>query len=229
MERQVSTFDLVILDCDGVLVDSEVISNRVLAEAVTALGLPMTLEETIATFMGRSMAACVAILEARLGRPIPSGWVDGFRDRTFEAFRRELRPVEGVEAALDRITVPTCVASSGPPEKIRTTLGVTGLLPRFDGRIFSADDVGRGKPHPDLFLHAASQMGAAPARCAVVEDSVFGVQAGVAAGMTVFGYATLTDAAALTAAGARAFDTMAELPRLLADPGALSDCSPPRR
>jgi HAD superfamily hydrolase (TIGR01509 family) len=210
-------FDLVIFDCDGVLVDSEVISNRVLAEAVTALGLPMSLEETIATFMGLSMEACVAIIEARTGRPVPSGWVDAFRARTFAAFHRELHPIEGVEAALDRISLPTCIASSGPPEKIRITLSVTGLLPRFDGRIFSATEVPRGKPHPDLFLHAAARMGAAPARCAVVEDTLFGVQAGVAAGMSVFGYATLTDASALTTAGARAFDTMAELPRLLAE------------
>lgn len=208
-------FELVIFDCDGVLVDSELLSNRILAEAVNALGLPMSLEETIDTFMGRSLQACLTIIEARIGRAVPPGWTDDFREQTFAAFRRELRAVDGVEAALDRIDTPMCVASSGPPEKIRLTLGLTGLLPRFDGRIFSAYDVGRGKPHPDLFLHAARCMGVQSAACAVVEDSVHGVQAGIAAGMQVFGYVSLTDGAVLAAHGARVFRTMDELPRLL--------------
>ncbi|HWK90262.1 MAG TPA: HAD family hydrolase, partial [Longimicrobium sp.] len=167
-------------------------------------------------FVGRSMGACVAIVEERIGRPVPAGFTDDFHARTFAAFRAELRAVAGVEQALDAIALPTCVASSGEPAKIRFTLGLTGLLPRFDGRIFSAAEVQRGKPAPDLFLHAASRMGAVPERCAVVEDSLLGVQAGAAAGMTVFGYAERTDAAALAAAGAtHVFTSMHELPGLL--------------
>jgi len=207
--------ELVIFDCDGVLVDSELLSNRVLAQTLAEVGLPMSLEETIATFMGHSMSACIAIIEERTSRPIPPNFVSDFRDRTFEVFRRELRPVPGIESVLATIDLPYCVASSGPPEKIHLTLGITGLLPRFAGRIFSAVEVERGKPHPDLFLHAAYEMGVAPTACVVVEDSIRGVQAAVAAGMRVFGYADLTDADALAAAGARVFRSMSELPALL--------------
>lgn len=208
-------WELVIFDCDGVLVDSELLSNRVLAQMLAEIGLPMSLEETIAAFMGHSMAVCVTIIEGRTGRPIPATFVADFRDRTFDVFRRELRPVLGIESVLDAIGQPFCVASSGPPEKIQLTLSTTGLLPRFQGRIFSAVEVARGKPHPDLFLHAASKMGVAPAACVVVEDSVRGIQAAVAAGMHVFGYADLTDAGELAAAGAHVFRSMDELPMLL--------------
>ncbi|HEU0014243.1 MAG TPA: HAD family hydrolase [Longimicrobium sp.] len=214
-------YGLVIFDCDGVLVDSEPIANRVFAEMLAELGLPLGYEETVRTFVGRSMPACVAIVEERIGRPVPAGFTDDFRERTFAAFRRQLRPVAGVEQALDAIALPTCVASSGEPAKIRFTLGLTGLLPRFEGRIFSSVEVERGKPAPDLFLHAARRMGVTPERCAVVEDSVLSAQAGAAAGMTVLGYAERTDAAALAAAGAsRVFTGMRALPALLAGPAA---------
>jgi HAD superfamily hydrolase (TIGR01509 family) len=210
-------WELVIFDCDGVLVDSELLSNRVLAEMLSEMGLPMSLEETIATFMGHSLPACIAVIEERTRRPIPGNFVADFRDRTFDAFRRELRPVPGIEPVLDTIGRPFCVASSGPPEKIHLTLSVTGLLPRFTGRIFSAVEVARGKPHPDLFLHAAQQMGVVPSACVVVEDSVRGVQAAVAAGMQVFGYADLTAPDVLAGAGAQVFRSMDELPALLRD------------
>ena len=208
-------WDLVIFDCDGVLVDSEPIANRVFTDLLNEIGLRTTLEETMRDYVGRSMASCMAIVGERLGRPVPDDFVDAFRDRTADAFRAELRGVPGIEAALDAITEPTCVASSGEHRKIRLSLGLTGLLPRFEGRVFSAEDVARGKPHPDLFLHAARVMGADPARCAVVEDSPLGVRAGVAAGMTVFGFAARTDAAALAALGATTFDDMTRLPALL--------------
>jgi HAD superfamily hydrolase (TIGR01509 family) len=208
-------WELIIFDCDGVLVDSELLSNRVLAGMLAEIGLPMSLEDTIATFMGHSMSACVGIIEERTRQAIPATFVADFRERSFDVFRRELRPVPGIEAVLDVIDQPFCVASSGPPEKIRLTLSTTGLLPRFEGRIFSAVEVARGKPHPDLFLHAADKMGAVRAGCAVVEDSVRGVQAAVAAGMHVFGFADLTDADELAAAGAHVFRSMRELPDLL--------------
>lgn len=210
-------WELVIFDCDGVLVDSEPIANRVFSELLGEVGLPMSYDETVRTFVGRSVATCVGMVEERIGCAVPEGWVDDWRRRTLDAFSRELRAVEGVQAVLERLDVPFCVASSGEPSKMRFTLGMTGLLPRFEGRMFSAVEVPRGKPAPDLFLHAARRMGAAPARCAVVEDTAVGVQAGAAAGMTVFGFAAMSDPDALRAAGAaHVFHRMHELPHLLA-------------
>lgn len=206
----------VIFDCDGVLVDSEPISNRVLAEALTGIGLPMTAEESTATFMGRSWASLVEIVEGRLGRAVPADLRARYLDRIFAAFERELQPVPGIAAALDRIALPWCVASSSSHEKMRFTLGHTGLLERFEGRLFSATEVTQGKPAPDLFLHAAARMGWAPEQCAVVEDSAPGVQAALAAGMTALAYAGRTDPALL--AGAQVFTRMAELPALLQPP-----------
>jgi len=205
----------VIFDCDGVLVDSEPISNRVLAEVLTEVGLATTVESSMRDYMGRSWTACEEIFEARLGRKLPPDFADRFWTRVEAALRAELRPVPGIHDALARIATPTCVASSGRPEKMRITLGMTGLLARFEGRIFSALDVSRAKPWPDLFLHAAARMGAPPATCVVVEDSPRGVEAGVAAGMRVLGFAARTDAAALEAAGAEVFGDMLELPERL--------------
>jgi HAD superfamily hydrolase (TIGR01509 family) len=211
-------FELVIFDCDGTLVDSEPAGNRVLAELLTEIGLPTRYEESVRDYMGRSVASCIEIIEGRLGRPVPDDFVERLRERTFAAFRRGLEPIPGVREALDRIRLPCCVASSGPPEKMRLTLGLTGLLERFDDRLFSATEVSRGKPSPDLFLHAAARMGAAPERCAVVEDSALGVRAGAAAGMTVFGFAAATAPEALQAAGATTtFQEMSILPTLLED------------
>jgi HAD superfamily hydrolase (TIGR01509 family) len=208
-------FELVIFDCDGVLVDSELLSNRILAEHLTAIGLPTTTEDSVRDYMGRSLSAALAVVEQRLGRALPPGFAEAYYEETFAAFARELEPVAGIHDALDQIALPSCVASSGPHAKIRHSLGLTGLLERFDGRIFSAADVEHGKPAPDLFLHAAATMGAAPERCVVVEDAPAGVQAGRAAGMTVLGYAGLTDADELRAAGARTFERMADLPSLI--------------
>lgn len=205
-----------IFDCDGVLVDSEPIANRVLYEALIALGLDCDAAETERATRGLSMASVLTWAEARLGRPLPDDFVERVQARTFAAFRAGLEPVPGVAAALERIPIPICVASSGEAEKIRLSLGLTGLLPRFEGRVFSATEVARGKPYPDLFLHAARVMGAESAACAVVEDSLPGVEAGRAAGMTVLAYADGRDAGPLGAAGARVFADMAELPDLLA-------------
>jgi HAD superfamily hydrolase (TIGR01509 family) len=206
----------VIFDCDGVLVDSEPIANRLLAEALSGIGLTMTTEESSAAFMGRSWASNLEEIEARLGREPPLDLETRYHDDMRAAFERELEPVPGIVAALDRIELPWCVASSSTPAHIRFVLEHTGLLERFADRLFSATEVQHGKPAPDLFLHAASRMGWEPARCAVVEDSQAGVQAGLAAGMTVFGYAGRTDPALL--AGARTFARMEELPELLQPP-----------
>ncbi len=204
-----------IFDCDGVLVDSEPIANRVLALSLSEIGLATTVESSMRDYMGRSWPACVEIFEARLGRPLPPAFEASFWARAEAALRAELRPVPGIHEALERIPTPTCVASSGRIEKMRVTLGVTGLLGRFEGRIFSAADVPRAKPWPDLFLHAAERMGASPATCVVVEDSPRGVEAGVAAGMRVLGYAERTDAESLAAAGAEVFRDMRELPEII--------------
>jgi HAD superfamily hydrolase (TIGR01509 family) len=211
-------FDLVIFDCDGVLVDSELIANRVFAALLNELGASVTLDDMFERFVGHSMADCLLIVEELLGRKPPSDLVETLRARTVPELAAELKPVRGIEAVLDSLAaaeVPFCVASSGDHDKMRTTLGITGLLPRFEGRLFSATQVARGKPAPDVFLFAASSMGALPERSAVVEDTPTGTQAGRAAGMTVFGYAGHTPRARLAAAGAVAFDDMAALPSLL--------------
>ena len=205
----------VIFDCDGVLVDSEVISNRVLAEVLTRAGLPMTTAESTALFKGRAWAQNLAVIAERMGGAPPAGLTERYRAAR-DAALAAVEPVPGVVEALDRIDLPDCVASSGDHQKMRLTLGATGLYDRFAGRIFSAVDIGGvGKPAPDLFLHAAERMGFDPASTAVVEDSLPGVQAGVAAGMTVLAYATDGEAPALEAAGGRVFTDMAALPGLL--------------
>lgn len=208
----------VIFDCDGVLVDTERSANAVLASLIGELGISMTPEQTMSTYMGRSWASCMEILEAELGRPVPADFGDRYRAGTADAWRRELEPVPGIVAALDAIELPSCVASSGEHERIRLTLGLTGLLPRFEGRIFSATEVARGKPAPDLFLHAAERMGFDSATTVVVEDTVPGVEAGRAAGMRVLAFARLTPSAALADAGGEVFDDMRLLPGLLRAP-----------
>jgi HAD superfamily hydrolase (TIGR01509 family) len=206
---------LVILDCDGVLVDSDRIALRIQAERITALGLPTTYEDCVREFLGLGMAGTLRNLEERLGGPLPEGWAEELDAAVREAFRRELRPVAGIVAALEEIDAPTCIASSGSQEKMRLTLGLTGLRERFAGRIFSADEVERGKPAPDLFLFAAERMGAAPEDCVVIEDSPFGAAAARAAGIAALGYAPDGDGQALAREGAAVFTSMSELPELL--------------
>jgi len=209
-------FDLVIFDCDGVVVDSESIDEEVFGDFMRSLGVALPLAERRELFLGRGLVECVAILERLAGRPVPAGALDSYRTDRDRAMRERVQPVPGIRAALEGLRVPYCMASSGEHSKMQATLGSTGLLPLFAGRIYSTTEVARGKPAPDVFLHAAAKMGAAPARTAVIEDSVNGVLAGRAAGMTVFGYAGLVDAGRLAAAGAHAvFTRMQELPALL--------------
>jgi HAD superfamily hydrolase (TIGR01509 family) len=182
---------LVIFDCDGVLVDSEIISNEVLASAVTAEGFPTTRYEARRAYQGMPLADVVAALEAKLGRKLPDDWLDRYERDRDQAFHRGLAPVPRAVQAVKRVSaagVKVCVASQGKLEKTRLTLGLTGLRDLF-GRdaLFSAYSVSRGKPHPDLFRHAAATMNAKPSRCAVVEDSPSGVAAAVSAGMRALG------------------------------------------
>ncbi|WP_380280118.1 HAD family hydrolase [Kitasatospora purpeofusca] len=212
---------LVIFDCDGVLVDSERIAARVQIALGAELGWPLTEEEVVERFIGRSMASIDGQVAARLGRASADRWWAEFVRRHEVEVDAGLEPVDGLPEALAAIALPTCVASSGSHEKMAHTLGRTGLFDRFAGRIFSATEVARGKPEPDLFLHAARRMGVPPSACAVVEDSAPGVQAARAAGMRAFGYAGgLTPAARLAGPGTVVFEDMRELPALLAAHGA---------
>jgi HAD superfamily hydrolase (TIGR01509 family) len=204
-----------IFDCDGVLVDSEVVANTVLAGLVTEMGLPTSTEESIARYMGLSWASIEARVASEIGADPPADFRQRYWEGVVAAWEAALSPVPGVVEALDRIDLPYCVASSGDHERIRLTLGLTGLLPRFEGRIFSATEVLRGKPAPDLFLHAARSMGFEPSQTTVVEDTLPGVEAGRAAGMRVLAYAALVDPQRLEEAGGVVFTDMRHLPDLL--------------
>ena len=208
-------FDLVIFDNDGVLVDSEWHANGILAGLLTEFGLPCTREDCIRDYLGSTMVRVRAIAEARSGRALPRDLEDRYHEQLFEVFRTRLTAVPGVIDVLARLATPTCVASSGTHERIRLALTTTGLLPRFEGRIFSAQDVARGKPEPDLFLHAAHVLGIRPERCAVIEDSPLGVEAANRAGMTAFGFARMTPPERLAQATGGVFTSMDELLPLL--------------
>jgi HAD superfamily hydrolase (TIGR01509 family) len=211
-----SRTQLVIFDCDGVLVDSEPVANRTLGLMLRGLGLGLSQEQIFQNFVGYSLPHCLRVIEGMLGRAPPENFLRELQERTFAAFRTELRAMPGIGDALDLLAVPFCVASSGDHEKMNTTLGITGLLPRFAGRIFSVTQVARGKPAPDVYLFAARQLGVEPSACVVVEDTPPGVQAGVAAGMTVFGYCAHTPEHKLKAAGAhRTFDDLRALPEMV--------------
>lgn len=210
---------LVIFDCDGVLVDSERLLVPIDAAILGELGWAITEEEVVRRFLGRSAEECDRDIEAHLGRPIPPEVADEVARRYEEAFRTSLQPVPGVVAALDALearSVATCVASSSTHERLRLMLGLTGLLDRFEGRIFSATDVARGKPEPDLFLFAAESMGVAPPDCVVVEDSPYGLRAARAAGMPAVAFAGgLVPRERLELDGATLVDDMSELTGLL--------------
>ncbi len=210
---------LVIFDCDGVLVDSEVISNTVLARLLSEEGLPTTLAQARRDYQGLLLEEVVCGAEAKLGRSLPAGWLERYERERTHAFREELQAVLGAAATVARIHaagIAVCVASQGKLEKTELSLELTGLRPLFGERaLFSAHAVPRGKPHPDLFLHAARTMGAEPAACVVVEDTPSGVTAAVAAGMRVLGYAADSDEQALRTAGAEIVHSLGEVPSLL--------------
>jgi HAD superfamily hydrolase (TIGR01509 family) len=215
----VSRPSLVIFDCDGVLVDTERLTVGVEARILTDLGWEMTADEVVRRWMGRTTKTQLDDLEAHLGPERAQEFERRITDELVDVFDRELAAIEGVADLVEQVHaagVPTCVASSGTHERMRHTLGLTGLYDAFAGRIFSATEVEHGKPAPDLFLHAAAECGVEPAECVVIEDSVYGVQAGVAAGMTVYGFAGgLTPEEDLAQAGAVTFEAMADLVPLL--------------
>jgi HAD superfamily hydrolase (TIGR01509 family) len=209
------SYDLIIFDNDGVLVDSEPISNTILSGYLTELGHPTSYEDSLRDYMGAAVHRVHDLVFERTGRRLPEDFDHTLHSRVFAAFERELQPVPGVVdvlAELRALGVPYCVASSGSHERIRVGHRSAGLAEWFREEIvFSAEDVGRGKPAPDLFLHAAAAMGVPPERCVVVEDSRLGVQAAQAAGMDVLGFTAMTPA--LRLAGAKEF--FAEMKELL--------------
>ncbi|MQS07368.1 HAD family hydrolase [Streptomyces alkaliphilus] len=218
-----SPVELVIFDCDGVLVDSERIALRINVELGAEMGWTMDEEEILDRFLGRSGAAVRAQIAERLGEAGATEWDQRYQERLHAAIPTELTPVPGIRSALaaladreERGELRTCIASSGDHAKMRLTLGTTGLYPLFEGRIFSTTEVARGKPAPDLFLHAARRMGAEPASCVVVEDSHHGVNAARAAGMRSLGYAGgLTRPERLAGPDTIVFEDMARLPELI--------------
>lgn len=206
--------ELVIFDNDGVVVDSELLANEVLADLLTEHGHPTSLEESIRDFMGGTLSGVRSAIRQRSGQNLPADFDESYHRRLFEAFSTDLRPVEGIQSVLEGLEAPFCLASSGTFDRIVRSLTVTKLFDYFAGRIFSAEQVAHGKPAPDLFLHAASTMAVPTSRCVVIEDSPNGVAAARAAGMTVLGYVALTPAQRLSGADAT-FATMGELLPLL--------------
>jgi HAD superfamily hydrolase (TIGR01509 family) len=211
------SFDLVIFDCDGVLVDSESISASTLAGNLTRIGFPVDLDYVSEHYLGRSFDVIVADYARRTCRPLPPEFAAAWYRELFVAFRRDLKPIAGVADVLHRLAIPKCVASSSAPARLALSLEVTGLAPLCGADVFSASMVSHGKPAPDLFLYCAERMGAIPARTLVVEDSITGITAAVAAGMTAWAfvggshYAGRWDGAPLRLAGAaRIFASMSE-------------------
>jgi len=211
-------FNLVIFDCDGVIVDSEPLAAEIISAMAAESGLSISPDEAQLRFNGRKVAIWIKELEADAGQPMPENFIPEFRRRCADLFREKLQPVPGIKEVLESLPLPYCMASSGPLEKINVTLGKTDMLPFFSERIFSGYEVGCWKPDPGLFLHAAAAFQAAPETCAVVEDSAAGVEAGLRAGMTVFHYQPLAEPLTDPQQKLIRFQSMSQLPQLLQTP-----------
>ena len=212
-----SRFDLVIFDCDGVLIDSEPIANVVFSRQLGTVGIRMSPDEVMRTFVGKSRDTCIAMAGEMHGSPMPADFGERWDEAFHEALVREVKPVEGVPELLRTLRIPYCVASNGEPMHMERGLTAAGLMPLVGGRLFSAAAVEHPKPAPDVYLHAAHTMGVSPGACAVVEDTPTGTRAGLAAGMRVFGYVghPLNQRAELERLGAVTFTRMSQLPGLL--------------
>jgi HAD superfamily hydrolase (TIGR01509 family) len=206
----------IIFDCDGVLVDSEPISNRVFCEALNKAGVGISLSELFASYVGLSLEQGLNRISQNYGVLLGSDFLVDYKVARDAALVAEIKPIAGVEAFISQLTLPYCVASNSEASKVEKMLGLTGLLAYFAGRIFSAADFGKPKPAPDIYLKIAAEFGVAPAACLVIEDTVTGVSAGVAAGMQVIGYSATTSEQALTAAGAvQVFKTMSDIQKAI--------------
>ena len=212
---------LVIFDCDGVLVDSEKIQNAVMADMLGRRGVRMTEADVVRDFIGLTVPAVMDRVRASHGVDLDAAWMAEMHEATEIAFRRDLRPVDGVLAlieALERAGIPFCVGSNGTIPKMHMSLGLTGLLPYLRDRLFSGEDMERGKPFPDLFLHAAKAMGAAPEHCVVIEDSAAGLKAAQAAGMKALAYVASPAHAPAELSGGHSFTDMRQVPGLIGLP-----------
>ena len=205
----------IIFDCDGTLVDSEHVTNQIIAEMAGELGITMTGDEATATFGGKTLDAVLYKMRELSGKEIPDDWLPRLIKRVSEVWKTELKPVNGVRELLESLEIPICVASNGKPIHVNQSLRMTGLHDFFDGNIFSASDIGVPKPAPDLFLYAAEKMGFKPEQCVVIEDSIPGVMAANRAKIKVYGLVKLCSAKELENAGAIPFTNMRDLPSLL--------------
>jgi len=205
----------IIFDSDGVLVDSEAISAKVFQEMAVELGVDLDYETALDRFAGTSMKENKQFVESHITGALPADFEQEFRERTYKAYRTDLRAVPGIHELIEKLQVPFCVASSGPVEKIRLNLGLVGLLDQFEGKIFSCYDIGSWKPEPEIYVHAAREMGFEPEECAVIEDSDSGVRAAVAGGFPVYVRTGQKKKASFEKLGAVPFQEMKELEELL--------------
>jgi len=214
-KRNSLKYKCIIFDCDGILVDSEEISNSVLIKMANEVGIEIKMEYALENFAGKSLKNCFAHIEKRIKKPLPNTFEKEYRNRTFSAFKTDLKPIKGIHDLLNQISIPFCVASSGPIEKIRLNLTTTNLIEKFENRIFSSYEIGSWKPNPEIFEYAAKKMGFEPNECAVIEDSLAGVKAGIKGGFDVFGLANHKNKTELKKEGANVFLGMNELYELL--------------
>ena len=205
----------IIFDSDGVLVDSEAISAKIFQEMAVELGVDLDYETALDRFAGTSMKENKQFVESHITGALPADFEQEFRERTYKAYRTDLRAVPGIHELIEKLQVPFCVASSGPVEKIRLNLGLVGLLEQFEGKIFSCYDIGSWKPEPEIYVHAAREMGFEPEECAVIEDSDSGVRAAVAGGFPVYVRTGQKKKASFEKLGAVPFQEMKELEELL--------------
>ncbi len=210
-----SKYKCIIFDCDGVLIDSESIAIKVLVDMANDLGANMDFEESLINLKGKSLSLCMDIISERIKTSLPIHFEQDYRINSFEAFRKDIQPIKGIKDVLQNLDVPFCVASSGPENKIRLNLEITGLLPFFEGNIFSCYAIQKWKPEPDIFLWAAKTMGFKPSECLVIEDSVSGVMAAKTGGFDVFGYTEHDYNNELEALATKTFDKMDKLLEML--------------
>lgn len=208
-------YKCIIFDCDGVLVNSESISAKIFQEMANELGFDVDYETAVERFAGTSMTENLKFIEENIKGNLPKGFEQDFRNRTYEAFKTDLKPIEGVHALIEKVKVPFCVASSGPISKIRLNLTATNLIDKFEGRIFSSYEINSWKPQPGIFLHAAKEMGYSPEECIVIEDSEAGVMAAIAGGFRVFALSDLKKKETIEKLGATVFSGMDELSSIL--------------
>ena len=205
----------IIFDCDGTLVDSEPLTNKVIAEMAGELGIQMTGDESTKLWGGKTIDAVVYGMKEMSGKDLPDDWIPRLVQKVSEAYKHDLVPMDGISEVLDSLKIATCVASNGRPGHVENSLKLTGLYKYFEGRVYTASEVANPKPDPALFLYAADKMGFSKDECVVIEDSITGVTASVMAGIRVLGLVNMSSKDELIEAGAEPFTNMHELPKLL--------------